>query len=145
MNFTIRAAQSSTWKQLKTRHLLAIASVSLFAVLAGAGIAELPGKSARPVVNTAVEAVALPAVSRETPRDAVVYIVGSLPEKEALERDSTFKDWFDQPGSGASTVSMRAIVIEAGGEESLVLLGSLVPEAGMTTGRGARLALFDLR
>ena len=141
---TIPPVQSNTWMRIKTRHLLLAAGAALISGVLISG-AEL--RTTRPAASNAVqESPRSQIVSKSGPSDVVVYIVGSQADKEALERDGTFKEWFSEPGTGGlSTVAMRVIVIEPGQEESLGLLSELVPEAQLTTGRGARLSLHDMR
>lgn len=127
------------WKGIELRYVVAIFAIAIVAFVLTAGGSEVEHRGSTAALP------ASPPLSREVPRDAVVYIVGGQAEKEALERDDSFSKWFNQPGTIGPTVSMRVIVIKPGQEESLSLLSELVPEAGMTTGNGVKLALFDLR
>lgn len=137
MQSTVERSEGKRWKGIGLRYVVAGASIAIVALLLMTGGSK---------VEHETSAAALPpSVSREVPRDAVVYIVGGQAEKEALERDNSFREWFSQPGTNGPTASMRVIVIEPGQEESLSLLNQSVPEAGMTTGNGAKLAFFDLR
>jgi hypothetical protein len=104
-------------------------------------------RTTRPAASNAVQASPRAQIlSKSQPADVVVYIVGSEADKSALEREGTFSEWFSEPGMGGlSTVAMRVVVIEPGQEESLALLSELVPEGQLTTGRGARLSLQDMR
>jgi hypothetical protein len=141
---TIPPIQSNTWKRIKTRHLLLAAGAALISgvLISGAEI-----RTTRPAAPESVQTSPRAQIlSKSQPADVVVYIVGSEADKEALERDGTFREWFSEPGTGGlSTVAMRVIVIEPGQEESLGLLSELVPEAQLTTGRGAMLSLHDMR
>jgi len=75
-----------------------------------------------------------------TPEDALVYIVSSEEEKDALlAREFPSLGFYD------SDVSRRTVVIEPGQEESLALLAELLPTSGFTTGLGPKLTLVDLR
>jgi hypothetical protein len=141
---TIPPIQSNTWRRLKTRHLLLAAGAAL---VSGALISGAELRTTRPAASSAVQASPrVQILSKSEPADVVVYIVGSEADKSALEHDGTFREWFSEPGTGGlSTVAMRVIVIEPGQEESLGLLSELVPEGQLTTGRGARLSLQDMR
>jgi hypothetical protein len=104
-------------------------------------------RTTRPAASNAVQASPRAQIlSKSQPADVVVYIVGSEADKEALERDGTFREWFSEPGTGGlSSVAMRVVVVKPGQEESLGLLSELVPEAQLTTGRGAVLSFHDMR
>jgi hypothetical protein len=142
MTFSIDPAK--TWRQVKIRYLAAAAGALAAGAIVVSGQA-LPGASSGPSTASLQAASAVPVLSRAPAPDLLVYIAGSQSEKEALERDTRFSEWFNDPLVGLDPVVTRVVVIGPGEEESLGLLAELVPEAGLTTASGPRLTLVDLR
>jgi hypothetical protein len=145
MTFSINA--SKTWRQLKTRYLLAAAgALAAFAIVAGGeALPGVSGSATTPRASSVPPSEALVFESPATAPDLLVYITGSHSEKEALEHDARFNEWFRDPGVGLDPVVTRVVVIGPGEEEGLGVLADLLPEAGMTTGIGPRMTLVDLR
>jgi hypothetical protein len=144
MKATFEAVQTNNWKRVNARHFLVAAGGTLVAVAAIIGL-NVRSEGTPPASQSQV-AGPTQILSKSQPQDLLVYIVGSQAEKEELDRSGTFLEWFSEPGTaGLSTISMRTVLVEPGTEESLGLLSELLPEAGMTTGHGAKLTLYDMR
>ena len=147
MNVTPGRTRNHLLGRIKPRYVLSAAAIVFVAVVSISGAAGPQGRGAS-IASAPVPAARAPiaeTISRAPAPHLLVYIAGSRSEKEALQRDTRFSEWFNDPLVGLDPVVTRIIVIGPGEEESLGLLAELVPEAGLTTGAGPRMTLVDVR